>query len=132
MIHSEFSLDADVQSMCAVRSWVESSCNAAVMYDDVASRIVLVLEELITNVAKYSTRSPVSVQLALTLDDDTVELVVEDDGEEFDLTLPPALWQSGHQYQTGGYGLQLVRQLMDEVHYSRDGGRNRLAFRKAL
>lgn len=132
MIRSEFSLDADLKSMRAVRSWVESSCNVAVVYDDVASRIVLILEELITNVTKYNPKSRVSLQLALTLGDAAIELVVEDDGEPFDVTVPPGMLPGEREFRVGGYGLQLVRQLMDEVVYSRDGGRNRLAFRKAL
>ena len=133
MIRSEFSVDSDMQAMHDVRTWVESSCDAALPAGDIAPRIVLVLEELIPNLAKYSTKSPLNVQLGLTLHDATVELVIEDDGEPFNPMAPPGVGRSrSGSFPVGGYGLQLVRQLMDEVVYSRNGGRNRLAFRKAL
>jgi anti-sigma regulatory factor (Ser/Thr protein kinase) len=133
VIRSEFSVDSGMQALRDVRVWVESSCEGALPAVDIAPRIVLVLEELITNLAKYSTKSPLNVQLGLTLHDATVELVIEDDGEPFNPMAPPAAGRSrAGGFPVGGYGLQLVRQLMDEVVYSRDGGRNRLAFRKAF
>jgi phosphoribosyl 1,2-cyclic phosphodiesterase/anti-sigma regulatory factor (Ser/Thr protein kinase) len=128
LARSEFAVDAALTVIGDVRAWVEESCEAAMPGAEFAPRIVLVLEELLTNLVKYGAGSALQLQLALTWCDGMVELIVEDDGGAFDLTKEPA----GPREGPGGYGLDLVRQLMDGVAYTRDGGLNRLTFRKTF
>jgi len=61
-----------------------------------------------------------------------IEVEVSDNAGPFDpLSLPPPdLTVPLEQRETGGLGVFLVRQIMDEVHYEHRNGRNHLLFRK--
>jgi anti-sigma regulatory factor (Ser/Thr protein kinase) len=62
------------------------------------------------------------------------EVRVEDDGPAFDpLQAPPPDTSLGvEERPIGGLGIELVRRLMDEVHYERKDGRNRLRIARRL
>jgi anti-sigma regulatory factor (Ser/Thr protein kinase) len=96
----------------------------------------LALEEVFMNVVMHG--SPAGtvprVELSLSLADDGVTMTVEDDGPKFDpLSLPPPDLTSGvAERRIGGYGVHLVRQMMDIVSYQRVGARNQLRMRKHI
>ena len=96
----------------------------------------LALEEVFMNVVMYG--SPAGtvprVELSLTIADGRVTMTMEDDGPMFDpLSLPPPDVTSGvTERRVGGYGVYLVRQMMDAVSYQRVGSRNRLRMRKHI
>ncbi len=92
-----------------------------------ASKVQLAVQEVCTNIVKhaYAGRPGGRISGTLTLAAAPRRLVVEllDTGGPFDLASVRAPDLSeGHE---GGYGLFLVRALMDEVTYARDDGRNR-------
>lgn len=96
----------------------------------------LALEEVFMNVVMHG--SPAGtvprVELSLSLADGGVTMTVEDDGPKFDpLSLPPPDLTSGvAERRIGGYGVHLVRQMMDIVSYQRVGARNQLRMRKHI
>ena len=59
---------------------------------------------------------------------------VEDDGPAFDplQAAAPDTSLGLDERPIGGLGIELVRRLMDEVHYERSGGRNRLRLARRL
>jgi serine/threonine-protein kinase RsbW len=57
---------------------------------------------------------------------------VEDDGKPFDPLAAPAPDLTSAQRELGGVGLHFVRNLMDEVTYTRRDGINRLRLTKRL
>lgn len=99
---------------------------------DLIFKVNLVLDELWVNVVHYSGATG-DVELSLDADSDTVRLEIADDGRPFDpLTdaVKPDLDASLEDRPIGGLGLHLVRELMDELHYTRKDGKNRLAMVK--
>ena len=99
---------------------------------DLVFKVNLVLEELGVNVVNHGgDASEIEVLLAVSPDTVTVEIV--DDGQPFNpLTDAPEpdLDSALEDRPIGGLGVFLVREMMDELHYSREDGKNRLAMVK--
>jgi anti-sigma regulatory factor (Ser/Thr protein kinase) len=96
------------------------------------ARLLIILEELFTNVVQYGYPEDVPcgrIEIGLCVAPGRIEIDFSDDGRPFDplayrnqnVDLPPA------ERAAGGLGLEIVRALVDEARYWRDGGRNRLA-----
>lgn len=98
-----------------------------------ALRLVLVVEELLTNVVAYGAPRGTPLELTLAGDASSVELTFEDAGTAFDPTSVPVPELEPDAARTpGGLGIHLVRRLMDEVFYARVGDRNKLVMRRHL
>ena len=61
-------------------------------------------------------------------------LVISDSGQPFDPTAQPDadVSQSIENRQVGGLGIYLVRSIMDNVSYERNGGKNILSMTKNI
>jgi anti-sigma regulatory factor (Ser/Thr protein kinase) len=97
--------------------------------------IDFVLEELFTNMVKYSTMSDAAVRIDLTSIAGGVEVTLTDyDVEPFDVTRSPDV-DVGlpiEQRKPGGLGLHLIRRMVDsiEYEYSKESRRSRITVRK--
>ena len=92
------------------------------------NQVNLVLEEVITNIISHAFPDAGEhlIHVDLQVAGDQVTTRVEDDGLPFDLTKvsAPDVNVPLEQRPVGGLGILLVKTLMDEVKYSRRGGRN--------
>ena len=102
-------------------------------------QIDLVLEELTVNIVSYGQsggdggKDDGIIEVKIASDANQVTLEVSDNGLAFDpLTDAPApdLESSVASRPLGGLGVHLVHTLMDEVHYQRENGMNRLTMVK--
>ncbi len=102
--------------------------------ENVVQDLHLALDEIVSNVVLHGCTADrachISVDLAV--DGDEVEVHVRDDADQFDpLQKPdpdPSLPLSDRPI--GGLGIYLVKQLMSDVRYRREGGVNHLALTK--
>jgi len=85
----------------------------------------LVVEELLTNVAKYACARG-SVEVRVRTGADGIVVRIEDDGVAFDPTaaVAPEAPATIDAARVGGLGLKLVRASVRRMTYRRDGGRN--------
>jgi len=95
----------------------------------------LALEELFTNMVKYSTTTVLPVQVEIVPIADGVEVTLIDrDVEPFDVTKAPEVDVSLpiERRDPGGLGLHLIRRMLDsiEYEYTRESRRSRITFRK--
>lgn len=93
------------------------------------------LEELFTNMVKYSTMSGAAVRVDMTGVDGGVEVTLTDyDVEPFDVTRAPEvdITLPIEERRPGGLGLHLIRKLLDsiEYEYSKETRQSRITFRK--
>jgi anti-sigma regulatory factor (Ser/Thr protein kinase) len=93
------------------------------------------LEELFTNMVKYSTTSDAAVRVDIATIDRGVEVALTDyDVEPFDVTQAPDadITLPIEKRKPGGLGLHLIRRLVDSVayEYSKEERRSRITFRK--
>jgi anti-sigma regulatory factor (Ser/Thr protein kinase) len=88
----------------------------------------LVAEEVVTNVAKYAYApgAAAGMELIVSTGDDLVSLEFRDQGRPFDPLAqpPPDLEAPLLERPVGGLGLTLVRALVEDVRYAREGGTN--------
>ena len=102
--------------------------------DDVVFAFNLALDEVLTNTISYGydglAEHDICVRLRVRAG--VVQAEVEDDGRPFNPLdgPPPDLESPFEERPVGGLGLHIVRSLMDEVDYRRDGARNILTLRK--
>ena len=98
------------------------------------NRVEVVLEELVGNLVRYG-KSVNQVTVAAGYRGGVIDLVIEDDGVEFDplaMAEPPP-FTSLAEAPLGGLGIPLVRRLTSSARYDRIGsgaeGRNRISLR---
>ena len=95
------------------------------------------VEELFTNMVKYSSMSSAAIDLILTAITDGVEVELTDhDVEPFDVTQSPDvnIDLPIEQRTPGGLGLHLIRRMVDsiEYQYTTEKRQSRIKFRKTL
>ena len=129
-MHAEVTVSADddgVRKAAAFAAQFVTSCRLDAA---VEARLALVVEELVTNLAKYGYPDAPrgSAMLRLGLENEQLTLQMIDDGQAFDpLTAPPPdLNLPPEERPVGGLGLHLVRSLAAAAHYARRDGRNHL------
>jgi serine/threonine-protein kinase RsbW len=116
--------------------WSEHGLSRAVTWP-----VDVSLDEVLANVVHHGLAgrgTEACLELELSLDTAVVppscELVVSDDGPEFDPLAAdrPDTALGVDERPIGGLGISLVRRLMDDVSYERRDGRNHLRLRRRL
>jgi serine/threonine-protein kinase RsbW len=94
--------------------------------------ITLAVGEAVGNVIKhaYQGRSDQEFRLRCRTGGGYLEVEVRDDGEPFDPDGVPEL--APDELRPGGRGLYLIKTIMDEIKYCRDGAENVVCMRKRL
>lgn len=112
---------------------------AQILGDDEAAELDLALVEAATNVVKHGLagRADGRLRVQLTLTETSVEVVLRDDGPAFDpladagsAPWEQADYQSFDDLPEGGFGLGLIRALVDGCAYRHEAGDNVLTLRK--
>ena len=133
-IQRAIKLKNDFGELGRLRSFVEEFCAESRQEQRIIHELTLVLEELFSNVVKYGHGDGAlhEIHATLSLSGDQIILAFEDDGRAFNpLTVPePDIGAVLENKRVGGWGLQLVRNLMDEARYERRGDRNHLTLTK--
>jgi serine/threonine-protein kinase RsbW len=118
-------IESQFSELARARAWVSERARAAGMSEQAANEIRLAVSEACANVIEHAYRGEPGHVIDLHLEIDAVRLLVtiRDHGEPFDLHAyrPPDL----DTPQVSGYGVFLIRSLMDEVRYEtpeRGGG----------
>lgn len=97
--------------------------------------LALALEECGSNIVNHALHrdSRQTFHIAIEYEDDTVMLELRDCGPAFDPTLAPEVpLEADDDLPPGGWGIQLVRRYIDDIHYTREGDENVLRLTKRL
>ena len=96
----------------------------------VLADVLLALDEAVSNAIRHGSGGGDQVQVSVRCDGEWVEMTVRDGGPTPRLPRLPA--EPPPVYQTGGRGLWLILQLVDEVRLQRVGGGTRLTMRRRV
>jgi serine/threonine-protein kinase RsbW len=95
--------------------------------DRVINRLEVVLEELVSNVARHADAAT-RLTLSANAEQDGIHLCIEDDGAPFNPLDAPehAGFDSLENAQLGGLGIPLIKRLTRSIEYERSGSLNRM------
>ena len=93
-------------------------------------------DELFTNIVLYGFEDDIEhiIRFTISLDNNVLSLTIEDDGVAFnplekkDAEIPSDLGE----IKIGGFGIHIVKRLMDDILYTRERGKNRVVLIKNL
>ena len=100
-------------------------------------QIGMAVEEIFINIASYAyPDGDGEAEILINILDEPLlaEITISDAGDAYDpLAKPdPDLEMEVEERQAGGFGIYLVKEVMDEISYRREDGRNILTMRKCL
>ncbi len=130
------SLKNDPAEIARLAPLVAEFCARHGLAEATAAQLTLVLDEAITNIISYafddSGEHEISVRISLAPGALIAELV--DDGRAFDplQVAAPDLAAPLTERAVGGLGVHLMRRLMDDIRYRREGARNHLVLAKRI
>ena len=118
-----------LESLGEVAEFILRACHAALLADDFIRNIGLVSSEAVTNAIRHGARfegDPLAITVEIS--DELFSLRVLDHGPGFDLDTVTA--PDLDQPAEGGYGVFIIKSLMDEVSYERGDDANVLVMIK--
>ncbi len=122
-----FSIPNSLEEVTPACCRIETFLNEHDAHPRVVYCTQLVFEELATNIIRhaFSDDQRHEISIGVMLDNDSVRMTVEDDGDAFD----PDSWQpdspgSLEEAELGGRGLLLVRRMSDDFSINRESDRN--------
>jgi serine/threonine-protein kinase RsbW len=98
--------------------------------DEVVADVLLALDEAVSNAIRHGSRAGDPVEVSVDSDSEWVEMSVRDGGPTPRLPRLPA--EPPPALETGGRGLWLILQLVDEVRLQRIGEGTRLVMRRRV
>ena len=98
--------------------------------DGVVADVLLALDEAVSNAIRHGSRAGDPVEVSVERDSEWLEMSVRDGGPTPRLPRLPA--EPPPAMQTGGRGLWLILQLVDEVRLQRIGDGTRLVMRRRV
>jgi serine phosphatase RsbU (regulator of sigma subunit)/anti-sigma regulatory factor (Ser/Thr protein kinase) len=123
----DFALPADLQVLENISQQVTDACRSLPdlpplpASDDFVYLVELAVSEICTNIIQHSyVKTSGEIRGRLTLLSNGIQIDLYDDGESFDPDAIPAPSSEPGTLNEGGYGLHIVRQIMDSVQYQAD------------
>jgi anti-sigma regulatory factor (Ser/Thr protein kinase) len=122
-------------SLSSIFEFTAEAFGRAGIDPDLRQDVDFALEELFTNMVKYSAASKADVRIEISPVEGGVEVTLTDyDVEPFDVTKSPDVDVTLpiDERRPGGLGLHLIRRLLDsiEYEYSKERRQSRITFRK--
>lgn len=133
LIHRELVIPNDTKYLAEVRQVVQDVVHSSRFPTSEANRIVLAVDEAVTNIMQHAyehdLEGNLEIELVVEGDNTKFEVVIRDSGKSFDPKSADEV-DVGEHVKNGkrhGLGIFLIRQIMDEVVYSyKQGVRNEL------
>jgi serine/threonine-protein kinase RsbW len=124
-------LRADLENLEKTRTFVSEYARSRHFSAARVSEIELALEEAFANICNYAyAGQPGEIEVNCSTEDGGMVIEIIDSGAAFDITAvdDPDITADVSERESGGLGIFLIRKLMDNVVYRREGGKNILRF----
>jgi serine/threonine-protein kinase RsbW len=125
-------IKAELDSIPKIRESIAEIVRESVFHQREVQEVQLAFEEACTNIVlhAYESRGG-SIYVSVRIQKGRLEILIEDDGIPFDPTKYVTTHPGAHENievegPVGGWGIGLIRSLMDEITYERRAGKNML------
>ncbi len=130
-------INASLDMLSAAMDFIKTSVDNISCPKDACSDILTACEEVIVNIISYAYPSGHQGLIEISVRSTPgvfVEITISDFGKPFDpLSIPdPDIGKPIEERQIGGLGIFLVKNMMDDLKYTRDRGINMLRLLKRL
>lgn len=122
----EMTVSADAKAMPDLVAFLEGALEAMDCPPAISTKLMICLDEIASNVMKFSGAHTLTVRLEHGAPPGTWRLSFADDGTPWDPLshADPDITLSAEERPIGGLGLLMVKKMMDEVTYAREGDTN--------
>ena len=122
----ELTVPADAKAMPDLVAFLEGALEAMDCPPAISTKLMICLDEIASNVMKFSGAHTLTVRLEHGAPPGTWRLSFADDGTPWDPLshADPDITLSAEERPIGGLGLLMVKKMMDEVTYAREGETN--------
>jgi anti-sigma regulatory factor (Ser/Thr protein kinase) len=126
----------DMSAIPPLIEWVERCCGDGGVDGDLTFKMMLAIEEAVTNVVAHAfgeMSPPHLIRVRLEIGEGRCVAEIIDNGRPFDPSAapPPDIATPLDARDPGGLGIHLMRQMADRVEYRREDGQNRLRIETA-
>ena len=130
----EIVVDSKFENVRTLTEFVESSLEPLNPSPKAIMQIGVAIDELFSNVVRYSGSSNMKLILNVNADVLTAKLTFIDEGVEYDplKKADPDVTLPAEEREIGGLGIFMTKKTMDEVRYEYKDGQNRLTLVKKL
>lgn len=132
--HHEKTMEAKPENQAAFSSFVEDVLNKYQCPSKTKTQILVALDEIYSNITKFSGANQVTMDLAIREDTFTATLTFIDNGTPYDPLQndDPDINLSIDERGIGGLGIYIVKKTMDKVSYNRKNNCNVFSIEKKL
>lgn len=133
----ELTIDATVENIVTVTSFVEEELEALACPMKAQMQIAVAIDELFGNIAHYAYNpdvGPATVRVEVMESPLAVVITFIDNGVQYDplARQEPDTTLSAEEREIGGLGIYMVKKSMDEITYTYKDGQNILQIRKNI
>jgi anti-sigma regulatory factor (Ser/Thr protein kinase) len=125
---------ADMARLCELRDYLARVCEQQEVPSKTTRRLVLAIDEALSNVIEHASLKDSSKQIELSLEfgEDKIVAEIVDNGIPFDPS-PYNMGPNRRNYPRRGFGLYLIHMIVDQIQYERTSdGRNVLTLTKSM
>ncbi len=132
MTTHKLQIAADSANTSSVLAFVEDSLTSDQVPIKLRQKILICTDEIFANIVQYS--SAILTEIQCSVSETQVTVKFTDDGIPYNpLNAPaPDILQSAEERKIGGYGIHIVKKLMDEVRYDDTDKKNNLTIVKYI
>ena len=112
-----------IENIRIIESFIDNAKNKLGLNDDIYGNIMIAVTESVNNAIIHGNKSNrnKNVQISLTINDDILKFIIEDEGEGFDYKNLPDPTAPENIDKTNGRGIFLMKHLSDEVNFLQNG-----------
>jgi serine/threonine-protein kinase RsbW len=124
----------EISDLAILRGELKRFCEEHAIARKTLMQLQVTLDEIVSNIIKYAWPEGGTHELSvrITVSENEIEIEVVDDGQAFDPRTAPAPDRrtARRRPRPGGIGIHMVKQLVDDIAYSRVNGRNHIVLTK--
>ena len=117
-----------------VRRFVEKYARSAKMDDSAIEEFKIAVDEACTNIIKHAYEGDENqkIDLAIIFDDHEFTVRIRDEGRSFQpkYYTEPDIFRLAQNRHAGGFGVHIMKRLMDQVEYRTSGNVNEVSLTK--